>query len=210
MKRGLITSLIALAFLNAANAYSADGLYVSGNVGMAWLNDSDANDLARPGVTWSREFDTGPAFNAAVGYGMQNLRVEGEFGYQKNDFNKQNALGFSSALDGDVTALSFLVNGYYDIPTGSNFTPFITAGIGLARVDVNDLTVPGLRMAPFNGDDTVLAGQVGAGVSYALNEKLNVDLKYRYFMTDNLEFSRGNTLDGLTSHNVYLGVRYSF
>jgi opacity protein-like surface antigen len=113
-------------------------------------------------------------------------------------------------LDGDVTALSFLVNGYYDIPTGSNFTPFITAGIGLARVDVNDLTVPGLRMAPFNGDDTVLAGQVGAGVSYALNEKLNVDLKYRYFMTDNLEFSRGNTLDGLTSHNVYLGVRYSF
>ncbi len=174
------------------------------------LNNADANDSILPDVTVSRKFDSGPAFTAAVGYGVQNFRFEGELGYQKNDFNKQDAFGISRDLNGDLSSLSFLVNAYYDFPNSTRFTPFITAGLGFARVEANNLSIPGSSRASFNGDDTVFAGQVGAGVSYALNENLNIDLKYRYFMAENLEFSRGNTLDGPTSHNIYLGMRYTF
>ncbi len=210
MKKGLCTSLIAFSFVFIANAYSAEGLYVSGNIGLAMLSDADANDSNLPGVTASREFDSGAAFTGAIGYGIENFRFEGEIGYQKNDFDEQEARGVSRDLSGDLTALSFLVNAYYDFPTSSNFTPFITVGLGLAQVDVNDLSFPGSRQASFDDDDTVFAGQVGAGVSYAVNEKFDIDLKYRYFMTEDLEFSAGNTLDGPASHNLYLGMRYTF
>jgi len=210
MRKRLGALLIVFSFVFAANAYSAEGLYISGNIGLATLNDADANDSNLPGVTASREFDTGAAFSGAIGYGIENFRLEGEIGYQKNDFNEQNIRGTSSDLSGDLTSLSFLVNTYYDFPTGSKFTPFITAGLGFAQVDVNDLSSPGARRASFDDDDTVFAGQVGAGVSYALNEKVDFELKYRYFMTEDLEFSDGGSLDGPNSHNVYLGMRYTF
>ena len=64
-------------------------------------------------------------------------------------------------LEGDQTALSFLANVYYDIPTTSRFTQFLTAGIG-------------------------------------------------FVMADDLEFSDGSTLDGPSTHNIYLGMRYTF
>lgn len=210
MRKGLCASLIVLSFVFITNAYSAQGLYISGNIGLATLNDADANDSNLPGVTASREFDSGAAFTGAIGYGIDNFRLEGEIGYQQNDFDEQEAGGISRDLSGDLTTLSFLVNAYYDFPTSSKFTPFITAGLGLAQVDVNDLRISGSRQASFDDDDTVFAGQVGAGVSYAVNEQIALELKYRYFMTENLEFSDGSSLDGPNSHNVFLGMRYTF
>ena len=211
MKKIMSTSLVACSVILTANAYGADGLYVSADVGLAMLNDADATDRSLPGVEASMEYDAGVAVIAALGYKMQQFRFEGEIGYQVNDFDQQSAFGLNLDLEGDQTALSFLANVYYDIPTNSRFTPFITAGIGFVMVDINDLRYSASTwQQPFSDDDTVLAGQVGAGVSYAVNDKTDVELKYRYFMADDLEFSDGSTLDGPSSHNIYLGMRYTF
>lgn len=211
MKKIISTSLIACSMLLTASAYGADGLYVSADVGLAMLNDADAGDPSLPGVEATMEFDAGVGVIAAVGYKMQQLRFEGEIGYQVNDFDQQSAFGMNLDLSGDQTALSFLANVYYDIPTSSRFTPFLSAGIGFAMVDINDLRYSASTwQPPFSDDDTVLAGQVGAGVSYAVNDRTDVELKYRYFMADDLEFSDGSTLDGPSSHNIYLGMRYTF
>lgn len=211
MKKIISTSLVACSVILTANAYGADGLYVSADVGLAMLNDADATDRSLPGIEASMEYDAGVAVIAALGYRMQQFRFEGEIGYQVNDFDQQSGFGQDLDLEGDQTALSFLANVYYDIPTNSRFTPFITAGIGFAMVEINDLRYAGAtRQQPFSDDDTVLAGQVGAGVSYAVNDKTDVELKYRYFMADDLEFSDGSTLDGPSSHNIYLGMRYTF
>ena len=210
MKKVLCTSLVAASFIFTATAYSADGVYVSADVGMAILGDADATDPAFPRLSASMEFDTGAAVLAAVGYKMQNFRFEGEIGYQKNDFDQQQFAGYTDDLSGDQTSLTFLANVYYDIPNTTKFTPFITAGIGFAQVDINDLSTPNSSQPPYNDDDTVLAGQVGAGVSYAVNEMFDIELKYRYFMADELEFSDNSTLDGPSSHNIYLGMRYTF
>lgn len=211
MKKIISTSLVACSVMLTANAYGADGLYVSADVGLAMLNDADATDRSLPGIEANMEYDAGVAVIAALGYRMQQFRFEGEIGYQVNDFDQQSGFGQNLDLEGDQTVLSFLANVYYDIPTNSRFTPFITAGIGFAMVDINDLRyAAATRQQPFSDDDTVLAGQVGAGVSYAVNDKTDVELKYRYFMADDLEFSDGSTLDGPSSHNIYLGMRYTF
>jgi len=78
----------------------------------------------------------------------------------------------------------------------------------MAKVEVNDINVPGSGLPNSNEDDTVFAYQVGVGVGYAVNEKINLDVKYRYFGTSDPEFD--TTEAEYSSHNVYVGIRVSF
>jgi len=131
MKKNLIIYCVcAMLLAFYTSAYSAEGPYVSGNIGFAMLSDSDSTV---PGITLESEFDTGLALGVALGYGFGKTRIEGEIAYQKNDFDKIGALGVSLDASGDVTALAFLLNGYYDFTNESRFTPYVSAGLGFAR-----------------------------------------------------------------------------
>ncbi len=169
-------------------AYSAEGPYVSANAGLAIPNDSDVIDSELPGVAIEIESDNGLALAGAVGYGFsENLRVEAEMQYVKHDLDKVNVFGGSLDLDGDFSSLALLFNGYYDFANESAFTPFISAGLGFSKLDVSDISVPALGPLSSSDDDTVFAYQFAAGVRYAVNEKVSVDVKYRYFATSDPE-----------------------
>ena len=60
----------------------------------------------------------------------------------------------------------------------------------------------------YEDDDTVFAYQVGAGVAYSINKNMILDLKYRFFATEdpNLYGSKAE----FKSHNIYFGFRYTF
>jgi hypothetical protein len=49
-KNLLIISVCVLAFFFSSPAYSAEGPYVSGNIGFAMLSDSDVTDSTIPGI----------------------------------------------------------------------------------------------------------------------------------------------------------------
>jgi len=189
-------------------AYSA-GPYISGNLGLAIASDSDVTDSTVPGITLDIESDSGLALGVAVGYGLgNNTRIEGEIAYQKNDLDKASLLGVDVDLTGDTSSLALLLNGYYDFATESAFTPFISAGLGFAKVEINDFNVPGSGLPSSNDDDTVFAYQVGAGVGYAVNEKTTLDVKYRYTGTSDPDFDTSTA--EYSSHNFYAGIRVSF
>lgn len=207
-KNLLIISVCVLAFFFSSPAYSAEGPYVSGNIGFAMLSDSDVTDSTIPDITIDMEYDTGLALGAALGYNFGNTRLEGEISYQKNDFEKASLFGVDVDLTGDVTSLSLLMNGYYDFVNNSAVTPYLSAGLGFAEVEVNDLNVPGSGLPDSNDDDTVFAYQVGVGVGYAVNEKVTIDVKYRYFATSDPEFD--TTEAECASHNFLFGVRVNF
>jgi opacity protein-like surface antigen len=38
-------------------------------------------------------------------------------------------------VSGDASSLAVMINGYYEFPNKSAFTPFITEGIGFAQVE---------------------------------------------------------------------------
>jgi opacity protein-like surface antigen len=190
-------------------AYSAEGPYVSGNLGIAIANDSEVTDSTAPGITLDIESDTGFAIGGAIGYDFGSTRIEGEVAYQQNDFDKIGVAGLGSVdLTGDTSSLSFLVNGYYDFNNSSAFTPYISGGIGLANVEINDMSIPRSGLPSVNDDDTVFAYQVGVGVGYAVNEEVSIDVKYRYFGTSDLEFD--TTEVEYSSHNLYAGIRVAF
>ena len=206
MKKILATTLF-LSTVFIASAQAGQGMYVSGNIGMAVATDADVTD-ASP-YTGTMQYDSGLALLGAVGYGMDNFRIEGEVGYQKNDFDSLEIIGYKFDLSGDISTLSGMCNGYYDFSVGHGFTPFVTAGIGFAQVEINDYSVDGYSEPAWNDDDTVFAWQVGAGVGYAVSNNMTLEAKYRYFATNKAEFDDGSTLE-FASHNFYVGMRYSF
>ena len=206
-KNLLIISVCVLAIFFSSSAYSAEGLYVSGNIGFAMLSDSDITDSTEP-VTLTMEYDTGWALGGALGYDFNRFRVEGEISYQTNDIDKVGAMGVSLAASGDVSSLAFLINGYFDFVNDSAFTPYITAGLGYAQIDLNDFNVAGSGLSDYSDDDSVFAYQVGLGVGYAVTEKVTIDVKYRYFATEDLEFD--TTEVDVASHNFLFGVRFNF
>jgi opacity protein-like surface antigen len=204
----LITFVCVPVFFFSAPVYSAEGLYVSGNIGFAMASDSDITDSTIPGVTVNTEFDTGLAFGAALGYDFNRFRAEGEISYQKNDIDKIGSPGVILDATGDAKALSFLINGYYDFINSSAFTPYISAGIGFAQVEFNDLDISSLGFSGSNDEDTVFAYQIGIGVGYAVTEKVTIDVKYRYFGTEDSEYD--TTEAEFASNNFLFGVRVYF
>lgn len=210
MKKTLLIAASCSMLLSVSSiAYSADGPYLSGNLGLAIASDSDITDSTEPGITLTFESDMGFALGGAIGYGFSNFRFEGELAYQTNDLDKVKAFGVSIDATGDASSLAGLLNGYWDFNNTSPFTPYISGGIGMAKVEINDLNIPGSGEADINDDDTVFAYQLGAGVAYAINEYLSLDVKYRYFATEDLEFENTTNVE-YSSHNFYAGIRYTF
>jgi len=207
--KGILTAMGACASLfYGATAYAADGSYFSAMIGTALLSDSTITDA--DGDSVDLEFDPGWNFAAAVGYKVGMLRMEGEIGYQINDADEFSGgvLGpLSVSAGGDTDIWRFMVNGYFDFDTGTAWIPYICAGIGFASVSMNDLSVLGILIG--SDDDTVLAYQVGAGLGYAVNATTTVFVDYRYFATEDPEFSYRQEAE-IDSHNISLGLRYSF
>ena len=213
MKKTLFGLLLGgSTLLMAMPAFAADqGLYAEVGAGLALLRDSDLTDSTAPGFVLETDFDNGYLVNAALGTKFGAARVEGEISYQKNDFDSASIAGIpgSAALSGDVSSLAFLMNGYFHFGGNATFSPFITAGLGAAKVEVNDLTVVGSVLPPVSDDDTVFAYQLGAGVDLKLNDAVTVDFKYRYFATSDPElFITGKA--EISSHNLMAGVRCTF
>lgn len=130
--------------------------------------DSTATYPATPGYSEEYEFDSGLALGLALGYKFGQARVEGEVAYQKNDIDdvtsstgvRLSALG---PFSGDAKATSLLLNGYYDFANDSAFTPYLTAGLGFAKVKVG-LDLTGVGGGVTSDSDTVFAYQIGAGI----------------------------------------------
>lgn len=203
MKTRILITTCAIPFIICSSACAE--IYMSGSIGLALLNDSDT-DIFFEGfpVTATLESEEGLGLGIAAGYAFGNVRLEGEYAYQQNDLEtlEISVLGFSASesISGETSSNSFLFNIYYDFKNTSPFTPFLSAGIGLSNVEFD--------IEDESDDDTVFAYQLGVGLGYAITDKVSLDVKYRYFGTEDPEF------DGFeaeySSHNFYMGVRFSF
>ncbi len=228
MHKRILGLLSAAAFIGvAAGAQAAGGWYVSGGVGPAFLQDSSstATDPSLGTADFDTEFDPGFGVHGAVGHSWDGFRLEGEVSYRKNDVDTLTVTSTTGAIsslnldtlgsfdaDGDVSALGFMANAWYDFDTGSPWKPFIGGGVGTARISLNDISSSTISLA--DDEDQVFAYQAGAGIGYELTPTVIVSLGYRFFGTSDPEFTAVNgttTFDGeYRSHNVEVGVRFLF
>lgn len=158
------------------------------------------------------------AYGAIFPAGDNNVRAEIEYGYNgKVKLSETDKIdGISLHGNSNTKSQAVMLNGYFDFNTGTAFTPYVGAGIGYARLK-NTSTVEA-RLGDLS--ETIssskskgnFAWQVGAGVSYAVNSNVDIDLAYRFMdygkvkhNVDDYSFKvkqRGNEFS--------LGVRYNF
>lgn len=186
-------ALCALAAPASAQQVTT-GPYLSLGAGPQWLNDAKTTGST---TNTTYRFDTGWAAIGALGYGLGNgFRVEGEAGYRHSGVSSAS----TGAASGSVKALDFMVNGLYDFDLGWPVTPYVGIGAGAAVLSTNNVTVPG-STATINDSDMQFAYQGLAGLTYAINQNLKVDLGYRYFRTTDPYYNTSG--GGGAAHSQY-------
>ena len=197
MKRFLMFTIFAMVFMVASTVQAADREpYVGGSFGYGIV--MDIQDDEDPDTEFS--LDAGPNFSLIAGFDLGEFRVEGEIGYFAYDFDEATFSGGSLAVDGDVTGLKFMANGYYDIEMpNSSLTPYVGLGLGVVNSDI-ELIIPGF--GTFTDDGTDFAFQLMLGAGFEINKQLTLTAGYRFLGTDEFD-------DSFLVHDLVLGVRYS-
>lgn len=202
--KGIVLSLVAasLTLAPVAAAAAEPRGYVAGSLMYVSLRDADFTDPAFPGVTFTVEADAGLGLRAALGTWLgRDVRGEVELAYRVNDLDQLCAVS-CVAVSGEVSSLALLGNLYYDLPLTGPLRPYVGAGVGLARVELEE------SVDFFGDEDDVLAYQALLGVAVPLTDALALQLGYRYFATNDPTF---NGVDvEYASHNLEAGLRIGF
>ncbi len=185
----------------ADRAMAEQGYYLELHGGGVILEDSDM--AASDSLSGSVGFDTGYLIGGAFGYAWeQGWRGEFALDYRDNDIDEND-------LTGDMTSLAFMLNGYYQLPVDFPVKPYIGAGIGWARVDL-DAKSSGSEVV--EDDDIDFAYQVMAGITYEINPAIAVGAGYVYFATEDPSFhaKNGRGFDAeYATHNFMIQFRIS-
>ncbi len=189
-------------------------------------------------VEITNDYNTGYSISGALGYSFaDHFRTDLEFSHRRAG----NSGGFTEnvqafvpcgefagdpcldpATRGRVSAQSVMANAYYDFMTEGRFRPYLGAGVGVARVDMNIVTTATLNDAGtedfslVDGDKTSFAWQVAAGTGFVLSEGLLLTVGYRYFqggspsIPGHARFTPFALKDTFESHSLEAGLRVRF
>jgi opacity protein-like surface antigen len=189
-------------------------VYVKLGAGVSMLEEANPSGSGNAAAV---ETDLGWSVLGGIGVDLKNnFRIEGEAFYVSNDVSTirgtaNGATVNAADVNGSVSTLAFMANAAYDFTNAYAITPYIFGGAGLARVAVGDVSSQG--NAGWDDSDWVFALQGGIGLALDVNDRLSLDLGYRYFETLELELSdaRGEpfTYDN-AMHLFLLSARYKF
>ncbi len=136
--------------------------------------------------------ETDAGFGAALAFGREfgQFRVEGELAYQGADFK--------DADDADYDLTTAMVNGYYEIPVYDAFSVYAMAGVGVAKLSVDD-------SEGWDSSDQAFAYKAGVGMTYNFTDEIAADLGYEYLGVADTDIA-----DSFSGHNVVGSVRFKF
>lgn len=213
----------------AGPALARDGAwYVGGEFGAMITEDTDttftpglgAGTTGTINIGFTEGFDGG----GFVGYDFGAFRVEAEVAYKQADVEDLLTNGITVPGDngttriytggnGSVSILSGMINGLLDFGDEDGLSGFVGGGVGVARVDVNNITAFTNTGAILDDSDTRFAWQLVAGVRQALSRTVDIHLKYRFFNVDELEFTGfgGRAVQAdIRTHSLLGGITFNF
>ncbi|HAP0139127.1 TPA: porin family protein [Escherichia coli] len=251
MKKIIAVSVLAVA--GCAGMFSAQtladegktGFYLTGKAGASVVTQTDqrfrqdlGNDVYK--YKGGNKSDTVFGGGLAVGYDFYQLynvpvRTEVEF-YGRGAADSRYTLDTWSTQRGDggredtqnrLSVNTLMVNTYYDFRNNSAFTPWVSAGLGYARVhhkatytdtswnksgEVSDISA-----LHYSGYDNNFAWSIGAGVRYDVTSDIALDLSYRYLDAGKSSLSykdaegdKYKSEADVKSHDIMFGITYHF
>jgi len=213
MKKTLQISVgLALSFLPLTSVHAADyDFYTAARGTYSWMRNDATLYLADPNAMKGND----NVFGAALAAGIRSpipygaLRGEIEFNYRAPV--KRTTIDTAATIDDSLKLYtrSFMFNVYYDIPTQTPITPYITAGAGISSLRLNHTYIDTYSVTSTSKN---FAWNIGAGAAYEVNKHISVDLGYRY--SDNGSAKATEGLEVLkvkaAAHEALLGLRYHF
>lgn len=214
------------------------GWYLRGDIGMSnqRVKSLDNALYHTPGTSVEHKglgFDSAGIYGVGLGYTFNNwLRgdITGEWRGKAN-FHGSDIVSFNGVpvgtdvYTGSKSEWLVLANAYVDLGTWWHITPFVGAGVGMARNTISSFTdIGGPVYSAAFGDETSkwnFAWALHAGLAYQVSPGLTIELAYRYVNLGNAASGDLYTYDGtnnvynpmefrdITSHDVKLGVRWS-
>jgi opacity protein-like surface antigen len=229
---------------------SPSGLYLRGDIGIGIQNIGKygQDDVASVNGTFNTPIHNNPVFvGAGIGYRINNwLRFDltgeyrGKSGIGVNDnlsFQGFTTINQTNTYRGDLSSFVGMANAYVDLGTFCALgclTPYVGAGVGLARNEISGVTDQGVQNFPLlggtssptfgyaaNNSKTNVAYALMAGVGYEINKNLTLELGYRYLNLGKAEsgliqnaFLAGQTsrplkLRDIDSHDIKIGMRWN-
>lgn len=239
MKKIVAVSL--LSFVSSVAMASSNGFYVSGKIGTSIIKLSDQKWSDDEGSVGGGSKTKGVfGGGIALGYDLYDatslpLRTElditlrGKASSKHNLSNESWSSGgshFTAREDGknDITLNTFMINTYYDFKNQTNFTPYVSVGLGLASIkhkahySFSEVNSGGSDYDAFSKSKTNsnFAWSLGLGSQYAINDNLSLDLSYRFLDAGKSDVSYnddGDTLKSkvkVRSNDIMFGVLYRF
>jgi outer membrane protein OmpA-like peptidoglycan-associated protein len=208
---------VGLAAGLSTAALANDGWYVGGETG---LNIVPKAKVTSSGNDYKSKQDLGYGVLGQAGYGFGPLRVEGELGWRQNGVDKLTGDPLTTVDGkGNWNLGSVMANVYYDIKTGTAFTPYIGLGLGAADVGASKVTDPNGNV--LLKDNSIQLGYQGIlGGSYALSDSLALKADYRYFRATEGSFKDEGAIAAFNgtdkakstyaAHSILVGFTYSF
>lgn len=197
-----------------------NGLRVEGEIGYRKNNLDGMNvkspgslvELAAPGVA--------AVVNAAAGrpvYPNPATTTYADLLLPSHQMAARNAATGTQSLSGDISALTFMGNVYYDFDLGLGWKPYVGGGLGVASISLESKSATSGRSL-VDDKDTVFAYQAGGGVGYEFaaseDHAIIVSLDWRYFRIADPTFKgavTGAEFDTeIGGHEISLGLRYGF
>lgn len=216
-----------------------------GRISTSYLNaDGDVEFYGTSANTYggtpTLDMDDGASLTLAVGFeSLSNWRLAASLTYASTETDTRSVYGLGDraddvfTLDAEIDSLVFMLDGTYDFDIGSpRFTPFVKAGLGVARNE----TSQALQSLEYNSaiwagtiyegqtlvdyaypDDTSteFAWQVGVGMRMNLSNRFDLALEYGYWslgdaMTATDENGDAIRFTDLASEQASLGLEYRF
>ncbi|MDD2862000.1 MAG: OmpA family protein [Acidiphilium sp.] len=150
-----------------------------------------------------------------AGYGFGNgFRVELDGNFFQNSARKvDDSLYGGTRVHGNIDTSGALLNGYYDIPTGTNFVPFVGGGVGYMWQKFQHVGLPAPD-SQIGGTYGSFAFDVGAGVAYNVPEVPGLALTAQYQYTELTHDRKYNDYGTVVNvghsgnHELLIGARY--
>lgn len=226
---------VALSALAAASVHAQilgsdepytgpNGLYMRAEGGRSHLNDEKGQGAS--GLNFASTEEEGYVAGGAVGwkfgqlraelgldfsgYSVATIRINGDGGLGVR-LHSASLSGASADPSGSVHVIAGMVNGYWDLRTGTPFVPYIGIGVGVARTSLDNFAVGGKPLS--NSSDIVFAYQPMVGVRYHVTDNFAFGLEYRYFATVQPTFKDSSGVPfraRIESHNVLASLSYFF
>jgi opacity protein-like surface antigen len=172
--------------------YVASGWYLRGDIGMTNQKTGSLFNALYANVTSvntvQKDWDSSPLFGLGVGYQFNSwLRTDltGEYRGKANfhglDIVKAGGVTYTDQYQASKSEWLVLANFYVDLGTWYSFTPFVGAGVGVARNTISNFTDTCAIVSVCTGGSVAtgadaskwnFAWALHAGVAYKVNDRL--------------------------------------